>query len=69
MNMILTPYSVGDKSKAICHNCNTIVSTTFEYRDVPFDDGNDIAENILAAVCDACEAVVSIPAQSNLSRR
>jgi len=67
--MIPTPYYEGHKSKAICHNCKKIVSTTFKLKDVPFDDGNGVAENILTAVCDACSAVVAIPAQSNISRR
>ena len=67
--MIPTPYSVGDKSKAICYRCKKVVSTTFDHRDVPLDDGSGEAKGILAAVCDACDAVVAIPAQSNLSRR
>lgn len=62
-------YQPGDTSKAICPHCGTLVSTTFAYRDVPFDDGNGIVRGILAAVCDKCKAVVSIPVQSTLTIR
>ncbi len=57
-------YQPGDTSKAICPDCGKLVSTTFAYRDVPFDDGTGVVKGILAAVCDECETVVSIPAQS-----
>lgn len=57
-------YQPGDTSKAICPHCGRLVSTTFAYRDVPFDDGSGTVKGILAAVCDECEAVVAIPAQS-----
>lgn len=54
----------GDKSKALCHNCKYLVSTTFQFRNVPFSDTGEIAKNILAGVCDECDSVVSIPYQS-----
>lgn len=54
----------GEKSKALCEDCGDIVSTTFAYRDVPFDDGSGVANDILAAVCDKCDRVVALPAQS-----
>lgn len=57
-------YEAGDKSKAICEHCKSLVPTTFMYRDVPFDDGSGIVKDILVAVCDICDAVVAIPAQS-----
>jgi hypothetical protein len=56
--------SEGDKSKAICSHCKKMVSTTFAYRDVPFSDGSGVVKNILVGVCDHCDLVVSIPAQS-----
>jgi len=62
-------YQPGDTSKAICPHCGKLVSTTFAYRDVPFDDGNGVAKGILAAVCDECQAVISIPAQSTPALR
>ncbi|HEV3422394.1 MAG TPA: hypothetical protein VG105_01155 [Paraburkholderia sp.] len=57
-------YEEGEKSKAICERCQQLVSTTFVRRDVPFSDGTGEASNILAAVCDHCDEVVAIPAQS-----
>ncbi|MFB9244528.1 hypothetical protein IV454_01305 [Massilia antarctica] len=56
--------NVGDKSKAICYNCQELVSTTYRRRDVPFSDGVGLAKDILAGVCDLCDRVVSTPAQS-----
>ncbi|PRX98306.1 hypothetical protein [Paraburkholderia sp. BL25I1N1] len=57
-------YEDGEKSKAVCHHCKQLVSTTFARRDVPFSDGKGEVKNILAAVCDACGNVVAVPAQS-----
>lgn len=57
-------YEAGEKSRAICPHCSKVVETTFAYRDVPFDDGSGKVKSILAAVCDECGAVASIPAQS-----
>lgn len=54
----------GEKSRAICSHCKTMVNTTFMRRDVPFSDKKGVAQDILVGVCDACEQVVSIPAQS-----
>lgn len=55
---------VGDKSKAICYDCGELVHTTYKRRDVAFSDGNGVAKDILAGVCDQCDRVVSTPAQS-----
>jgi hypothetical protein len=57
-------YEEGEKSKAICHHCKQLVSTTFTRRDVPFSDGKGEVKNILSAVCDVCDQVVAVPAQS-----
>ena len=57
-------YKAGDKSKAICHFCKDLVETTFGYHTVPFNDGCGSVPNIMAATCDQCGSVVSIPAQS-----
>ncbi len=62
-------YTIGDKSKAICENCKAVVPTTFAVRDVPFSDWSAVAESILVAVCDHCDDVVAIPAQSTPSIR
>ena len=57
-------YKVGNKSKAICHFCKDLVGTTFGYHTVPFNNGYGSVSNIMAATCDQCGSVVSIPAQS-----
>ncbi|SHN44914.1 hypothetical protein SAMN05192549_1305 [Duganella sacchari] len=54
----------GHKGKAICEKCANICSTTYRYRDVPFSDGKGLASGILVGVCDTCNTVLSIPAQS-----
>jgi len=58
------PYAAGDQSQAICAQCAKLVPTTFAHRDVPFSDGSGVVRDILAAVCDACEAITAVPAQS-----
>jgi hypothetical protein len=57
-------YEEGEKSKAICESCKQIVDTTFASRDVPFSEGKVEVKDILVAVCDLCDRVVAIPAQS-----
>lgn len=57
-------YNPGDKSRAICEGCAKAVATTFVYRDIAFDDGSGVVRDILVAVCDACEAIAAVPAQS-----
>ncbi|SFU81345.1 hypothetical protein [Pseudomonas sp. OV546] len=60
----MTFYKEGDKSQAICEDCESVVHTTFQRRNVPFDDGVGEVENVLVAVCDICDRVVAVPAQS-----
>ena len=57
-------YEDGKKSKAICNHCKQLVSTTFLRRHMPFSDGKGEVKNILAAVCDVCDQVAAVPAQS-----
>lgn len=57
-------YQEGDQSKAICEYCQRVVATTMRYRDVPFSDGSGTVKDVLAGVCDECQSVISIPAQS-----
>ncbi len=53
----------GDKRQVICHNCGRS-EATYLLRNVDFSDKSATVKNILAAVCDKCHDVVSIPAQS-----
>ncbi|MGF9565137.1 hypothetical protein AAIH70_16615 [Neorhizobium sp. BT27B] len=57
-------FMYGDKSEAYCDACAAFKTTTLKYRDVPFDDGIGVAKQVLVDVCDTCEAVLAIPAQS-----
>ena len=57
-------YEEGEKSKAICESCQQVVSSTFARRNVPFSDGKGEVKDILVSVCDLCDQVVAIPAQS-----
>ena len=57
-------YEPGDKSRAVCEDCESVVNTTFMIRDVPFNDGIGLAKNILVAVCDCCNNTVAVPSQS-----
>lgn len=57
-------FQESDKGKAICNHCSGLVTTTYKRRDVPFSDGQGITKNILVGVCDKCDQVVAIPAQS-----
>lgn len=57
-------FKEGEKSKGICQICKQQVSTTFEVTSVPLSSGKGVVDNILAAICDQCKNVVSIPHQS-----
>lgn len=60
----MTRYKPGDKSRAVCESCESVVDTTFVVRDVSFDDGVGLAKDVLVAVCNCCNDTVAIPAQS-----
>ncbi len=57
-------YQDGGKGRAICPSCAEVRSLTWKRVDVPFSDGEGLARNILAGVCDTCGNVIAIPAQS-----
>jgi len=59
-------YKVGDKSKGLCEQCKKLVSTTFKIKEVPLSSGKKKVSDLLVAVCDRCEHVVSIPQQSSI---
>ncbi|MHA6160921.1 hypothetical protein [Pseudomonas sichuanensis] len=54
----------GDTGKALCEHCQAVVTTRYLRRDVPFSDGQGVARDILVGVCDRCDTVVALPAQS-----
>lgn len=57
-------YYEGDKSRAICSNCEGLIQTTFFRRNVPFGDGIGEVKGVLVSVCDVCDQVVGVSAQS-----
>ena len=54
----------GEKGKALCPQCGGLVNTTFCRRNVPFSDRKGKASQVLVSVCDACDTVLGVPAQS-----
>ncbi len=59
-------FKEGEKSKAICHHCRKLVSTTFKVQDTKIKDGKDLyrVPEVLVGICDDCASVVSVPQQS-----
>lgn len=54
----------GDHGTALCEHCQQVVATTYVRRNVPFSDGEGEAKDILVGVCDVCDTILAIPAQS-----
>lgn len=54
----------GDRGKALCEHCQQVITTTYVRRNVPFSDGRGEAKDILVGVCDVCDTILAIPAQS-----
>lgn len=54
----------GDTGVGICAVCERRVTTTYEYRDVPLEDPDCVADGVLVGVCERGH-VVTIPWQSN----
>jgi len=63
-NPIMKILFEGDTGKALCEHCQAVVSMHYARRDVPFSDGQGAAKDILVGVCNQCDTVVAIPAQS-----
>lgn len=60
----MTSLNVGDKGQAICEDCEKLVETTYQIRDIPLSDSRIIVPNLLVGVCNSCDKTVSIPAQN-----
>lgn len=52
----------GDTRSVLCHRCGKSTAT-YLLRDVDFSDRIGQVKNVLAAVCDGCQQIVSVPAQ------
>jgi hypothetical protein len=57
-------WNAGDKSQACCDTCKSVVATTFDIHNVQIASSGVVVEEIMAAACDQCGAVVAIPPQS-----
>src|SRR5215218_4282378 len=57
-------YREGDCSESICNACRKRVETRFAVRTVRLPETGIEVHDVLAAVCDECGGVASIPAQS-----
>jgi RNase P subunit RPR2 len=57
-------FKLGEKSKGVCNDCKKVVVTTFKLCTVPISSGKGSVDDILAASCDHCDYIVSIPQQS-----
>ena len=57
-------WKVGEKSKGLCEHCDRLVSTTYEPRTVDLEQSGLSVRDVLVAVCEVCDAQVSIPYQS-----
>lgn len=57
-------FKLGEKSKGVCSCCKKLVSTTFKLCSIPLSSKKENVDDVLAAACDICGAVVSIPQQS-----
>jgi len=52
----------GDTRTVLCQHCGKSTAT-YHLRDIDFSDHRGTTKNILAAVCNTCQQVVSVPAQ------
>lgn len=58
----------GDKRQVVCPDCG-LSPATYLLRDIDFSDKSGTVKNALAAVCDSCDKIVSIPKQSTAKVR
>lgn len=58
----------GDARQVVCSSCG-LTHATYTLRDIDFSDQSGTVKNVLAAVCDTCSQVVSIPKQSTAKVR
>lgn len=58
-------FTEGEKSKGLCEVCKKLVPTTFKVSSIALSSGKGNVDGILAAKCDHCDHIVSIPQQSS----
>ena len=57
-------WNVGDRSEAICADCDRIVTTRYAVRTIHLSGSSINVPDVLVGVCDFCDGIVSLPAQS-----
>jgi hypothetical protein len=58
-------WRAGDRSRAICEHCESVVETCFEYRTYPLSKPRVDVPDVLVAVCTVCDRIVAVPYQSS----
>lgn len=58
-------WHVGDRSRAICEHCGTVVEIRFELRTYPLSSPAAEVPDVLAGVCVTCDRIAAIPYQSS----
>jgi hypothetical protein len=61
---VMKLYRAGDRSAGICEQCHSKVFTRMEYRDYTPPGWSVVVPEVLVALCERCDHVVSIPHQS-----
>lgn len=59
--------SEGDTIRAICNHCESLNESTFRIRNLSRCNGRFIIKDILVSVCNICNNITGIPAQSTPS--
>lgn len=54
----------NDQTTGLCESCKTRVLVTYKYRSVFLKKTKADVPNVLVGVCDNCDEIISIPAQS-----
>jgi len=55
--------------EGICPKCSRRVQTVYRYRDLDLENPTVNVPNVLVSVCQECDAIVSVPWQSNQEMR
>ena len=57
-------FSEGDTIRGFCSNCRKHVDSTYLRRSLEIENGLGLIEDALLLVCNECDEVIAIPAQS-----
>lgn len=58
-------YQPGDRSRAVCEHCESVVETRFEYRTYALSVPRVDVPGVLVAACVECGGVAAVPYQSS----